>query len=185
VWEHNNLAQKNLTVIDLNPGGWIVLPFVVANINSRLKRRYQLELIRPKGVPRLKATLLHRSGAVIEQAPQRRDLRGIYGEPADRLDCGAGKDDLATIDAHDMLTSDTPGALAAKQFAQAVELGFRSGQIARVPIVLRRQERVLMALRVHVPRTARRGDVLKMDLVQRDRDCRHVLGGLAIEIHVK
>jgi len=42
-----------------------------------------------------------------------------------------------------------------------------------------------MGLEVHVPRTARKGDVLKMDLVQRDRDGRRVLGGLALEIHVK
>jgi hypothetical protein len=185
VWEHNNLAQKNLTIVDLSPGSWLVLPFVVANVNSRLKRRFQLELIRPKAVPKLEAALLHRTGAVFEHARRLHDLQSIYDEPADRLECGAGTDDVEMIDANKMFTSDTPGALVAKQFAQAMDIGFQSGQIARVPIVLRRQETALMGLKVHVPRTARKGDVLKMDLVQRDRDGRRVLGGLALEIHVK
>ncbi|HEY5153637.1 MAG TPA: hypothetical protein VIJ47_02815, partial [Acidimicrobiales bacterium] len=58
-WERNNLAQKNLTIVDLEPNRWWTLPFVVP---ASLKRRpILLELRRPAGVPALEATLVHRA----------------------------------------------------------------------------------------------------------------------------
>jgi hypothetical protein len=34
VWEHNNLAQKNLAVVHLVPGDWFLLPFVLNRFAS-------------------------------------------------------------------------------------------------------------------------------------------------------
>ena len=68
VWEHNNLAQKNLTIVDLAPNARFVLPFVVSNLPSLVTRGFQLELIRPKEHTRLEASLLHSSKSVFRRA---------------------------------------------------------------------------------------------------------------------
>ena len=41
-----------------------------------------------------------------------------------------------------------------------------------------------MGLRLHVPPDVQPGQVLTMDLVQRDETGKRILGGLAIEIYV-
>ena len=46
VWEHNNLAQKNLTVVDLLPNAFIILPVTVTNWHPDFKPRFALEVIR-------------------------------------------------------------------------------------------------------------------------------------------
>ena len=74
VWEHNNLAQKNLTVVDVLPNSWFVLPFVVDRLLTRLPRPWLLELARPKGMEKLEASLVHRSGSPFRRAPEVRDV---------------------------------------------------------------------------------------------------------------
>lgn len=189
VWEHNNLAQKNLTVINLAPDDWLLIPFVIANVNTRFARRFRLELIRPKDKPKLDVALLHRTGSVFKDARRLHGLRrievpGCFDDaPVDLLDCGASTSEVM-IDATSMITSRTPDTLASRQFRKAVEKVFKPGRRAQVPIMLRRLEQVLMGLRIQVPRNARKGEVLQIDLVQRDRTRKRILGGLAIEIRV-
>lgn len=74
VWEHNNLAQKNLTVVDVLPNTWFVLPFVIDRLAVRLPRPSLLELLRPKGMEKLEASLVHRSGAPFAGPAEIRDL---------------------------------------------------------------------------------------------------------------
>lgn len=59
VWEHNNLAQKNLAVVDAVPDAWFRFRFVVNRL--RLARPLQeLVLIRPPEHPELEAVIAHR-----------------------------------------------------------------------------------------------------------------------------
>ncbi|NQD95565.1 hypothetical protein HP532_23180, partial [Pseudomonas sp. CrR25] len=58
VWQQNNLAQKNLSVVDLAPNAWFVLPFLASNLRPRLARSIELELLRPPGLDALPASLL-------------------------------------------------------------------------------------------------------------------------------
>lgn len=58
VWQHGNLAQKNLTVVTLARGRSIVIPFVVGG--RGLVRTLVLELKRPAALATLGATLLPR-----------------------------------------------------------------------------------------------------------------------------
>jgi hypothetical protein len=58
VWEHNNLAQKNLTIVDLEPNEKLRLPFVISNLGSLLPLQFRLELHRPEHLPKLQASLL-------------------------------------------------------------------------------------------------------------------------------
>lgn len=190
VWEHNNLAQKNLTVVDLVPGDWLVLPFVVANLNRRLARRFQLELVRPKGREKLEAALLHRSATVFTSPHNLWTVEDLL--PKDEsiesgiveTDCGGGA--LVELEAVDIpWTSRTPKARGARRFERLVAAPFAAGRTARIPVILRRQEQLVMGLRLHVPHDAKPGEVMRVDLVQRDRMGKRILGGLAIEVHAR
>jgi hypothetical protein len=97
VWQHNNLAQKNLTVVDLRPDDWLVLPFVVARPPQLRARLFLLELSRPEGWDHLQAALLHRSGAGLGLVPRSVVRPATLSAPRARgapefqpLDCGGG-----------------------------------------------------------------------------------------------
>lgn len=84
----------------------------------------------------------------------------------------------------DMLTSDRPEALAAR-FEQGAEAFFPAGSTSRIPIAIRSQEQLLFGLRLTVPKDAKRGETLKLDLIQRDGAGKHILGGVAVQINVQ
>jgi hypothetical protein len=197
VWEHNNLAQKNLTIVDLAPNDWIILPFVLTNTKFRTRRRYVIELVRPEKRPKMVVSLLHGSGKPF--ASSRRLERRLAspiphpqvddaGENAIERDCGgitrAEIGLLAADETGAMLTSHSPDA-AGRQFKEAVEVRFGAGLVARTPISLGPYEQLLMGLRVEVPAEAKRGESLRVDLIQRDRSGKTILGGLAVEIRVR
>jgi hypothetical protein len=59
VWQHNNLAQKNLIVVDAIPGDTVSIPFQLGT-KSRVKREtFTLELRRPRTLPSLAVALTH------------------------------------------------------------------------------------------------------------------------------
>lgn len=185
VWEHNNLAQKNLTVVNLVPDAWFVLPFVLNRFRKRTPRPVVIELVRPKGLEKLEAELLQRSGTAFQVVvPDRQDRPSLSvpTEPRIPLDCGGGPPGTATHDA--MWTSDTADALVAQQFDAAVEVAFEPGRVAQIPIAFRGIE-LLMGLRLHVPATSKPGEVLRMHLVQRDADTKRITGGLAVQVRVR
>jgi hypothetical protein len=52
VWEHNNLAQKNLTIVGLAPGESGEVPIVLGNHYIKEGRYYHIELLRtPRSIP--------------------------------------------------------------------------------------------------------------------------------------
>jgi hypothetical protein len=193
VWEHNNLAQKNLTIVDLKPNGWIILPFVVANLSTLATNKFRLEVIRPKNVPDLKASLVHTTGAPfvttpafppqpfsLAQAPAPKDGAATNEEA---LDCG-GMTRTGANDSPGVLTSDSAGSLTARRFDQAVELSFGPGAAAGIPISIRAGEQTVLGLRVSAPTNAKSGDVIRIDMVKRDESGKQIMGGVAVEIHV-
>jgi hypothetical protein len=72
VWEHDNLAQKNLTVVDLVPGDSITIPVQLGNLGRVLAGRFRIELQRPKEWHTLPVEIVHRNPEVV-----RRLLRSI------------------------------------------------------------------------------------------------------------
>ncbi|MEQ8215589.1 MAG: hypothetical protein ABRQ30_04785, partial [Smithellaceae bacterium] len=191
VWEQNNLAQKNLTIVDLKPNAWFVLPFVVANLHSAINRRFYMELIRPEAQFKLEAGLLHSSPEVfrrvsgLEIIPFTETPAPMKKSMLHDLDC-AGQAALRKDRVEErsrMLTSEHPGLLK-KNLPQGVEVKFPAGATARIPITVRRQEQLTLGLRLKVPPNARKGDVIRTDLVQRDAKSRRILGGIAVQINV-
>lgn len=191
VWEQNNLAQKNLTVVDLKPNTWFVLPFVAANIHSVVTRRFYMELIRPKAQLKLEAGLLHSSPEVFKR------VTGLESTPFADRPSAMEKDGIKDLDCAGqvrstinrageltrMLTSEHPQLLR-NYLPRGVEVKFPEGAAARIPISIRRQEQLTFALRLKVPPNARKGDVIRTDLVQRDAKSRRILGGIAVQINV-
>ena len=62
VWEHGNLAQKNLTVIKVKRGTSFVLPFVMRG-GRRSNDDWTIELARPSSLTHVTAGLLRRTAA--------------------------------------------------------------------------------------------------------------------------
>jgi hypothetical protein len=191
VWEHNNLAQKNLTIVDLAPNDWFVLPFVVANVRSSAMRIFQLELTRPREHIGLEASLLHRSETVFQ--PVSRQILHRFESPPHptlddaslELDCG-GRSLSITYDQISVTErlKASPKLLAAL-FERGVEVRFARGVSSQIPIVVPAQAQLVFGLHFKVPPETRRGDTLRLDLVQRDSRSKRLLGGIAIQINVR
>lgn len=183
VWEQNNLAQKNLSVVDLAPNAWIVLPLLAINLRPRLSRTVELELIRPAGLDTLAASLLVEKRAL--PTPLRSAAATLPRAPAPTrpapLDCACG-DHAAPADAEPaLLTSHVPERLA-EAFPGALELAFAPGKRAQLPVLLRPAESLRVGLRVKVPPNAKRGTRFTVDLVQRENG--KIVGGVALEVRV-
>jgi hypothetical protein len=71
VWEANNLAQKNLTIVEMAAGEGAEMVFVVGNRAIRAARRVVLELWQSKEGPRLAATLASASAPALGRAVRR------------------------------------------------------------------------------------------------------------------
>lgn len=192
VWEHNNLAQKNLTIIDLKPNTWFVLPFVVSNLQALATRRFQLELRRPKEYTKLEASLLHRSGATFKRVPtlilKQFDFSAssVITDADTHLDCAGvvhSQTDEREIYTAGMITSDLPELLA-RQFKQGFEAFFGSSLKAQIPISVRPQEQLVFGLKLKVPQETKSGETLRLDMVQRDTKSKKILGGIAVQINV-
>lgn len=178
VWEHGNLAQKNLNVVDLAPGDWVLLPFLLRNPWPRA-RKYFLEIRRPRGWASLKAGLLQRSGAVFGLPAS--ELRGHVT----RLPIGdATYGGCNPREAHLPITSRRPHTSASAALAGAVDVSFKTGRVAAVPVKLTRFGQAHMGLRLEVPRKARVGSSMTFDLVKRDARTGRALGGVAVRVNV-
>jgi len=187
VWDHNNLAQKNLIVVNLVPDEWVVLPFVINRFAVR-PHRSLLELIRLEGMEKLEARLLHRTGTPFSSGLDSRDRPYVSlqdttpQDEASPLDCGGSPAGVAYWG--EIWTPRTPNALAARQFDRAMEVAFAPGRVSQLPLELPGGEQLVMGLLLQVPPNVQPGQVLTTDLVQRDEADKRILGGLAIEIHV-
>ena len=129
VWEHNNLAQKNLTVVNLKPDTWLVLPFVVNNLKTRA-RAVTLELIRPENQTAIATSLMQKSGAVLSPIP------GVTTNPISILDkpdraageelleCGGRSHARAAAGLNDVLTTTTSDGPLAAHFIGGIETAF-------------------------------------------------------------
>jgi hypothetical protein len=195
VWQQNSLAQKNLTIVDMLPNRWFVLPFMVANLRPLLTRTMTLELVRPAKWPDMKASL------IINKADLRPGLRKLatpIAAPADanadgralqalsELDCGGPAHDgaLAQDRADATALRDAPLTTAeglALAFPKALELPFASGERASLQAQVGPGQAVRVGLRVSLPDNVKPGTRLQLDLVQRDGG--KVVGGVSLRLN--
>lgn len=166
VWEDNNLAQKNLTIVEAAPGDWILLPIVVG---SRLTRRKSviLELVRPRGFSRMRAAVL---------PPVRPAL-----EPIDEalIDCGGVDPSAKSIWSQRSMTSifeNYCSGTKEKLLEVRRAVSWRVTSKTGFPI--------LLGLRLEVPQNAKPGSSLLVDVCQRDRWGR-TEGGISVRMDVQ
>ena len=197
VWESNNLAQKNLTVVDLVPSSFILIPVVISNWGGELKKIFDLELLSPRRQSGLEVSLVHRSKAFFDHAKvdvrpflpdrdrdrNRNDDRSHDrpGKQSSLLDCGGRVAGIAdTVGA--VLTWDRPELLA-RRFPDSWEAAFRGGT-GRMSVEIEPFAQTVVGLKVAVAAGAKPGRPLRLDLVQRNRHTKQVIGGVAVEVNV-
>jgi hypothetical protein len=180
VWEHNNLAQKNLAIVDLAPDDWTILPLVLNRLGVRTRGR-TFELVRATGAEKLHATLLHPTGAPFEgvSRPVRPEPVPDELAPVDgTLDCGG-----VAVDGAD--ASVPASARIARRFENAAEVEFKQGRVAQIPLTLEPRGQLVVGLRLRVPKEARPGSTFTLDLLERERESGRVVGGVAVQVRVK
>ncbi len=64
VWEDNNLAQKNLTIVDLQPDDSAEISFKLGNVLLRKPKLFRIEILRPAGLEGLEVAVVHPNRAV-------------------------------------------------------------------------------------------------------------------------
>lgn len=73
VWQHNNLAQKNLVVVDIVAGDTVAIPFQLGTLSRLKTESFTVELRRPRNLPNLNVSLTHSSRSALEQLFSRFD----------------------------------------------------------------------------------------------------------------
>jgi hypothetical protein len=188
VREHNNLGQKNLTILHLKPDQWIIIPVVVVNAFKPIKK-YHLQIVRPKNHSTLEASILHKAPELFVEAYKLKTNHlspSIKQPSSNQLDCsGYMQSDVAkkTVSTTDQSLTDNDSVT--QRFGLNIEAGFATGITASIPISLKSQEQVIVGLKVKVPSKAKKGETMLLDLIQRDKSEGAILGGIALQIHVE
>ena len=102
------------------------------------------------------------------------------------LDCGGktpGEKPEHVDEVSRMITSGNSTMLASR-FEKGFEGLFPKGPITKIPLIFPPQAQQVFGLKLTVPIGAKPGEILCMDVVQRDGNGERILGGIAIEIHV-
>lgn len=190
VWEHNNLAQKNLVIVDLRPSRSHLLPFIAANLLEGPSRRYTLELRRVSGAASgnaIDVELLHPTGLPFRLAGLAVTAPAVVPDASLRgresTDCGRPISETGDADTGGVSRAD-PSVRVETVFAKAVVLRFAPAAVAEIPILLRPREQLAGAIRFRVGAGAAVGQVGRFELVQRDSRTRVLLGGFAVEMRI-
>lgn len=182
VWESNNLAQKNLTVVDLLPNTFIIIPVVLGNWLGRGKL-FDLEVLLPPGQTGLKAGIVHRrkpffDRIAIESRPLLAELPAMHSRPSPS-DVEAPR--AGQAEALSTLTSERP-ELIARHFPEAWVAPFPDGRL--LPIEIEPNAQTVVGLQVEVTEEAKLGGTLRLDLAQRVRQSKTLIGGVAVQVNV-
>lgn len=187
VWEHNNLAQKNLTVVDLLPNTFMILPIVIANWRRELDPRFDLEVWLPREVEGINITLIHRSKAFFRWAQgEVKPFKPKFTEPTlslqqTRLECGGYPHGLFGVDKGKIMTSDTP-ELILHRFPNSWEAKFPDGKRTRISVEILPFTQTVVGLKVALYNQVKIGQLLKLHFVQRHSITQQIVGGVAVQI---
>jgi hypothetical protein len=186
VWEHNNLAQKNLTVVDLQPNEmFFVIPIVVRNWTLRFDSRFNLEIWKPDSARSVKVSLIHPSMEffILSRVNVKRfkiDFeRATPGREKVRLECGAELPALLHGNGRGLLTSSTPELLYGR-FPDSYEAEFENGERAKLLVDVPPYSQSVVGLKVAVPENFKTKEPVKIHFVQRNLKTGQVVGGIAI-----
>jgi hypothetical protein len=187
VWEHNNLAQKNLTIVDLVAGDFIIVPFIISNFSFGRPLKFKIELRKDKAFPADAVAIIHQPEVFnrhqkIHSIPLHEHFQLAYHKDLP-LDCGAhlhinsrGQEQLITSANIESFSLLNRGAVISEM---------QGRKIPSLLTELKPNDQVLLALKVEIPKTAKAGSVHRFDVVQRNDRTNKIIGGIALEIRVK
>jgi hypothetical protein len=187
VWEHNNLAQKNLIVVDLQANEmFIVLPIVVRNWQLELDARFELEVWKPEAANAVSVSLIHRSKAFFNSAKEK--VRRFKPGPAAagrvpksvRLECGAELSSSAA-GRNRRLSSANPELLL-RSYADAWEVDFEHRERASLAVDLPAFTQCVVGLKLQVAERYTATKPTRIHFVQRNVVTRQIVGGVAVQL---
>jgi hypothetical protein len=190
VGEHNNLAQNNLTVVDMLPKTFIVVPVVIANPRGEGDPEFNLEVVMRRQEVDVNVSLVHRSKKFFELT--KIDVRpfkpAFTKEPTktpeeDRLECGGHSPGLQSMDKGRVMRSDTPNIIMS-QFPESWVVELPKGGTASLPVKIPPLSQRVIGLKVAVPAQANIRQSFTLDLVQRHSATGKIAGGIAVQVNV-
>ncbi|HEX6902530.1 MAG TPA: hypothetical protein VF789_22610 [Thermoanaerobaculia bacterium] len=154
VWESDNLAQKNATVVAALPGASLTFPFHMGSLYRDKAEVFRLEVRRPQKWPKTAVSL------VSPDAHMEKIFKAA-GAPA------------ALLHREGEISTAKGG----------FHLAYHQGSLAGFPVTLPARTLVPLELRIDVPKEAKPGDVIETHLVQRNRENK-VVGGFVVKVNV-
>jgi hypothetical protein len=218
VWEYNNLAQKNLAIVNAIPGDSLNFAFQVGSQFLQAAERFTLEIQRSPKFSTLPISIFAKdpkifAGPVIGDAGDGAEAGGAAPAPvapppptirfldparieiaqgtsrAVRMNVGRG----STLDLESTLGEEKPADIVVEEEVQDVKpvtdaagistLAIKPGILGRVPITLLPRSPVEVGMKFQVPATAKVGEAIDVDVVQRDSK-NNIVGGVTMQVMV-
>ena len=229
VWEHNNLAQKNVTIVNLMANDSTTISFNLGSMHAIKSEVYRLEVRRPQEWMNLPVSIVQDSFVIkrlfnsIEDvaatlAPGPSITKPFMAKPvlhfldqtrAEILPGGGNVEPIrvnfgkgSTLDIGSRPDESSMQQAGSIEFSargreadiiqeqsdptgpKAASIVFKPGPIAGFPTVLKPRSQIRLGLKITAPAEAKHGDVLKIHLVQRNRQGL-VVGGIAVQLNIK
>ncbi|MFN0138632.1 MAG: hypothetical protein ACKVQW_00920 [Pyrinomonadaceae bacterium] len=188
VWEDNNLAQKNLTVVDLEANDtFFVLPIVIRNWRLRFDPLFELEVWRPKAVEGLGISLIHHSKDLFKTSkaevrqfmPQFKD--GTLKRRKTQIDCGGTPETALPGNTTRRLSSANPEAVF-RRFPNSWEAAFSNAEVAKLAVKIPPMTQNVVGLKLAVTKEFRTKKYVKLHFVQRNVKTKQIVGGVAVQL---
>jgi hypothetical protein len=189
VWEHNNLAQKNLMIVDLEPDMFAVLPIVIRNWGLRFDSSFNLEIWKPEAAEGITLRLIHKSkeffkASKAEVKPFKPEFtRTPSRRKTIRLECGSEIPTATKDDQGGLMTSDKPELLL-KRFPDAYEVAFEEVGDSQLAVDIPAYTQNVVGLKIAVSDKLKTNKPIKFHFVQRNVKTKQVVGGVAVQLTV-
>ncbi|TDE17343.1 hypothetical protein [Dyadobacter psychrotolerans] len=179
VWESNNLAQKNVTIVDVKPNGFVLIPFMVG-YNLLIKAtNFKLQLIRPPLFPKLEVSIIHNSK--------------IFSNFSSLQPWTHFRPDTLPSSTGEVPHEHEPDFSVRTNHSDRIEIGFPNSSyemhfapehISTLSFPLKKKDSLLLYLKIKLPSAIRHDGPLLFDLLQTTSDSKKIVGGISIEVNV-
>jgi hypothetical protein len=213
VWDKNNLAQKNMTVVDAVAGDTVVARFQIGTLHERRPDIYKIELVRPPSAATIRVSLL---------AATSLETKKLFNSIDDWKPDAAPKSAaiVSTVRFNDHSTVELSAAGAAsgpmrfnfapgssisygdtgaagpvripfertarliESASHVSEIVFNEGRVSGFPVFLQPSAQLNCVLKIDVPKDVKPGESIKLQLIQRMSNG-NIAGGITIVINVR
>jgi hypothetical protein len=181
VWESNNLAQKNVTIVDVKPNGFVLIPFVVANNLQITTTKFKLQLIRPTLFPKIDVSILHNSKIFSNFSSRQLSTDFLSDAVPPSLEEIPHVHKIAP----DLSVRTDMSAKIEIDFPDTTyEMLFAPGNISTLGFPLKKNDSLLVYLKIQLPAAIVSDKPLLFDLVQTTADSKKIVGGITVQLNV-